>query len=83
MARELKVKVNGEEVAAVELSFETKREEWNEYTCEDGSTVRLKTVVQRVYRTEKRNQETGEPIYLVRSSNVMDVVPPEDVGGVH
>ena len=83
MSKRTKVFVQGKQVDAVELSFETVREEWNEYKCEDGSTIRLKTVVSKIHRSDLRNEVTGEPIFMVRSSNIVDVVAAEGEEGVH
>ncbi len=82
MAKQTKVPFRGEQVDAVELSFATVREEWNEYKCEDGSTIRLKTVVSKIHRSDQKN-EAGEPIFMVRSSNIVDVVVAEGEEGVH
>ena len=82
MAKQTKVPFQGEQVDAVELSFETVREEWNEYKCEDGSTIRLKTVVSKIHRSDQKN-EAGEQIFMVRSSNIVDVVVAEGEEGVH
>ena len=83
MTRQVKLRLQGEEVAAMEMKFETVREEWNEYKCADNSTVRMKTVVAKIYRTDQKNAETGDPIYVVRSSNIVDVVGPEGEEEVH
>ena len=83
MARQTKVPFEGKQVNAVELGFETVREEWNEYKCEDGSTIRIKTVVSKLHRLEQKNVVTGEPIFMVRSSNIVDVVMAEGEEDVH
>jgi len=72
LAKQTKLEFQGEKVDATELKFRTVHEEWNEYHCEDGSTVRLKTVAAKIYRTAKKRPD-GEPIYIVRSSNLIDV----------
>ena len=82
MGKRTKVPFEGKQVDAVELSFETVREEWNEYKCEDGSTIRLKTVVSKIHRSDQKNT-VGEPIFMVRSSNIVDVVVAEGEEGVH
>ena len=82
MSKRTKVAYQGKQVDAIELSFEIVREEWNEYKCEDGSTIRLKTVVSKIHRSDQRN-EAGEPIFMVRSSNIVDLVVAEGEEGVH
>lgn len=83
MAKQTKVLYQGKQVNAVELSFKTVAEDWNEYECEDGSVIRLKAVVSKIQRTELKNEATGEPIFLIGSSNVVDVVAAEGEEEVH
>ena len=83
MARQVKLNFQGKKVVATELTFTTTYEEWNEYKCEDGSTVRMKTVIAKIYRTDQKDVLTGEPVYIVRSSNIVDVVSTEGERGVH
>ena len=83
MARQVKLRFQGKNVDATELKFTTTLEEWNEYKCEDGSTLRMKTVVAKIYRTNQKNVQTGEPVYVVRSSNIVDVIEAEGEEEVH
>jgi hypothetical protein len=51
-------------------------EPWNEYTLEDGTVLRMKVVLVEVQRTSNYNAE-GEPIYAIKSANILDAkVPP-------
>ncbi len=65
--------IEGEDVA-----FNTILESWNEYKLEDGTEVRLKVIVKRVIRTQRRDAN-GEPIYVVQSQNVLDTRVPDDL----
>lgn len=58
----MKLTVNGKEQNVIELDFETTREEWNEYKLLDGGSVRVKTVVQRIFRVldEQGNPTSNE-----------------------
>lgn len=60
-----------------DIDFETKKEDWNEYKLEDGSVLKFKTVVSNVIRTENHDPMTGDPIYQVRSTNVVRIKVPE------
>jgi hypothetical protein len=73
MAR-VRVKVGDEWVEGEELDFEPLREQWNEYRCTDGSLVKLKIIVAKITKLDKRNQQ-GEPIYQVASTSVIAVTP--------
>ena len=66
---------NKEPVGAEDLEFETIREEWNTYRASDGSIIKLKTIVGKITRLDKYNED-GEPIYLVKSSSVVSAIVP-------
>jgi len=69
---------NGREIGAMDVDFETIKEDWNEYTLEDGTVLKFKTVVSSIIRTEDYDPMTGDPVYHVRSTNILRVkVKPE------
>ena len=73
------VKVAGPDGTIIEgedVDFTPTQEPWGIYRLEDGQTLRFKAVVTQVVRTEKRDNQ-GDPVYVVRSSNVLSVSPPE------
>ncbi len=75
----LKVRLpNGREIGAMDVDFETLKEDWNEYRLEDGTVLKFKTVVSSIIRTEDYDPMTGDPVYHVRSTNILRVkVTPE------
>jgi len=80
MNRRTKIQLpNGEEVDAVELSFQTSGEHWNEYLLDDGSVVRLKLVLTSIARIEGMYDPNGAPVYVAQSTNVMSVSAPENL----
>ena len=80
MVRRIEVEFHGETVEGDELDFETIHEGWNEYACEDGTTVKLKSVVSKVVRLVKPDP-SGEPIYMTKSGNILSVSPPPKRSG--
>ncbi|MEM3526431.1 MAG: hypothetical protein QXV37_03365 [Candidatus Jordarchaeaceae archaeon] len=58
------------------VRYSTLEEEWNEYVTEDGANIRVKITVVKVSRTNKTDNE-GEPIYLVATSLLPQVIPPK------
>jgi hypothetical protein len=57
-----------------ELDFEIVREDWNEYQLTDGSYMKIKTIVKKVYwildnTGNRRYTEEGDPFLLVSSVN--------------
>lgn len=77
MARIVKVKLaDGRDVNAMEVAFDIRREEWNEYELSDGGRVRVKTVVQKILKVvddEGRQvyDANGDPIMIARNSVVI------------
>lgn len=58
-----------------EVNFTSENDEWNNYKCEDGTTLQLKSQIISIKRTSKYDQ-FGEPIYMVHAQNmVKDDVP--------
>jgi len=58
-----------------EVNLIPEREDWNHYKLEDGTTIKLKTVLPKVQRTTKYDQ-LGEPLYIIYSQDiVIDDVP--------
>ncbi len=72
MGFKTKIIWQGREVPAEELDFEPLRESWNEYRLEDGTLLKIKTVVGKITRLDVYTAE-GDPVYNVASSNVVTV----------
>ncbi len=64
----------GETVLAAPIEYKPVQESWNTYSLEDGTTIRMKTIVTSVLRTDLKDAN-GVPVYVVRSQNVIDVRP--------
>jgi hypothetical protein len=67
---------DGHVIEGEEVQFEPQSEPWCVYRLEDGYTVRLKLVATQIIKTTQKDAD-GNPIYVVKSSNVMGVSPPE------
>jgi hypothetical protein len=79
VAKRTKVQWGNETVDGLDLDFRTLREEWNEYETEDGSRIRVKLVVSEIIRTDRFDQQTDQPIYVVRSGNIVVVKAPDEL----
>lgn len=64
---------DGQRARAVEVSFQSAQEHWNEYLLEDGSVVRLKPVATEIFRLIDRHDADGNPIYVLKSTNIVVV----------
>ncbi len=73
MERRTRVNWQGKEVDAVELPFQAAGEHWNEYLVNDGSVIKLKTITTQVFRLEGHYDNDGNPIYLIKSTNILAV----------
>ncbi|MEA1993147.1 MAG: hypothetical protein U9N35_01950 [Euryarchaeota archaeon] len=60
------------------IDFEEINEEWNEYRLDDGSTLKVKLVLQKVVRLDKYDNY-GEPVYRISHQIIVRVtdVPEE------
>lgn len=70
---------NGSEVEAKKVGIETMKEGWNEYMLEDGTVLKCKAKISNIVRTEQYDPMTGDPVYLVQSSNAMQVNAPDEL----
>jgi len=64
-----------------ELDFKTIREEWMNIQLEDGTVIRFKTVLVRVFETGQVDPITGEPKYNVEGQNIVVARAPDELKG--
>lgn len=72
-----KINVGGQEMMAEDVPFEAEREGWNTYILEDGTTLKLKTVLAEVLRVDGVYDPSGNPMYVVNANPVVSVNAPE------
>jgi len=77
MERLTKVFYQNREIEGVEVDFKTVKEDWNEYDLDDGTRIKLKSVASNIVRLPNEFDNEGNPVYMVKSSNVMTVSAPE------
>ena len=70
---------DGKLVSATEVGFRNSGEHWNEYLLDDGSVISIKLVVTSAFRVDDLFDEEGTPVYVVKSTNVMNVSVPEEL----
>lgn len=76
MERNTTINYKGKEREAVEVDFKIIREDWNEYHLDDGTRIRIKPVASLIIRVPNEFDNDGNPVYLLKSSNVMSVSAP-------
>ncbi len=57
----------------------TSNENWNEYILQDGSVIRLKAVATEIWRILDEYDQDGNPVYFVKSGNMITVIAPENL----
>lgn len=72
---------DGNPVQATEIGFRSSGEHWNEYLLDDGTVVRIKLVATAAHRVDGMFDQEGNPVYVVQSTNVMNVSSPDDIKG--
>ena len=77
MERNIKVSFEGKIAEGLDMDFKTIKEEWNEYQVNDGTIIRMKVVVTNIAKLTDKYDKEGNPIYLVKSSNVLSISAPE------
>jgi len=79
MERKTKIMFNGKMHDATFIPVTSSQEPWNEYILDDGSLLRLKTVVTEIYRIDGLYNAEGEPLYSIKSKNIASANSPEDL----
>ena len=72
-----RIKVQGQIKHGRLVPIQESTERWTELRLEDGTTIRMKPVATRVVRLPRQYDGNGSPIYVVQSTNVLDVAAPE------
>nr|MDO8044832.1 hypothetical protein [Candidatus Baldrarchaeota archaeon] len=57
-----------------EVSFEPKKEPWNEYRLEDDSILRFRTIAVKFFDTGEVDPLSGCPNYIVAHQNILSVI---------
>ena len=64
-------------VEAVEVAVEEATERWTDVKLSDGTQLRLKSIVLAVVRIEGRYDPDGNPLYQLKSNQLMTVTAPD------
>ncbi|MFQ5790612.1 MAG: hypothetical protein ACE5JI_09080, partial [Acidobacteriota bacterium] len=61
----------GRKVAGEKVDFDIEKENWNVYSLQDGTRLKIRLVVAQVIRLDGEYTVDGDPVYLVNSTNVV------------
>ena len=70
----------GQDMEGTIMTFRTAGEYWNEYLVDDGTVIKIKLVATEIVRIDGgHDPATGDPLYVVKSTNVISVQAPENL----
>jgi len=79
MPDKIKINFQGQEAWGERVPVQQSNEIWNQYLLADGAMIKMKTVVTEVVRIENQYDQEGNPVYAVKSANVLSVIAPEEL----
>ncbi len=65
---------NGQIVDGFEVGVKEANERWTDVTLEDGTSLRLKSVIMGAVRVPGQYDPEGNPMYILKANQVMTVV---------
>ena len=77
--RKIRLSPDGPEKEAQLIDIQQSNEHWNQYLLGDGTVIKMKLVATEVWRLESEWDQEGNPVYVVKSSNVLTVNPQEEL----
>jgi hypothetical protein len=81
----IRFKFQGTDVEGVPIGIANTHENWNEVLLDDGTTLRMKTVITDVLRIEEppMADAEGNPVYVVKSANIVRANSPATLKRTH
>ena len=77
--RKIQLGPAGPEKDAQLIEIQQSNEHWNQYLLRDGTVVKMKLVATEVWRIEGEWDHEGNPMHVIKSSNVVTVNPPDEL----
>lgn len=78
MERKKKIPLpDGRIVDASIIDVNSSQENWNQYLLSDGTVIKLKVVATEVVRVDGEYDAEGNPIYIIKSTNVVSAIVPD------
>jgi len=57
-----------------DVDFDVVGEDWNTYRLKDGTSLKVKLVLAGVIRLKNKYDPLGNPVYMIKSTNVVRVM---------
>jgi SAM-dependent MidA family methyltransferase len=74
-----KIQVGNEMVDAIPIRIRSSNEHWSEFFVDDGTLLRVKLIATEAFRVVDRHDADGNPLYVLRTHNVMTVQSPDNL----
>lgn len=55
------------------------KEPWAEYQLSDGSSIKTKTMILEIWRVKGEYDSEGNPLYVVKLNNVLNIIPADEL----
>lgn len=65
-----RIKYQNKEVIAKVIPFDIINDNWSEFSLNDGTTIRIRPVVNEILRLEDEYSQSGDPVYVIMSNNL-------------
>ncbi len=69
----MQIPYQGKMVDVEDVEVLTEKEAWNEYQLANGKVLRIKTTLIRVAKATMEKAPDGEPLYITRTNQIVDV----------
>lgn len=79
MSNKERLILGGKEVWGELIPVQQAQEGWSQYLLGDGSIIKMKVVVTDVFRIDNEYDAERNPVYYVKSTNVVSVNAPEEL----
>lgn len=79
MTDKVTVNYQGKPVSGTKVEYDIDKEDWNVYKLSDGTILRFKTVVSDIVRLDGIFNNENDPVYLVKSGNIINTNVPMEL----
>lgn len=70
---------NGKVIDGSIIEITSSQENWNHYLLEDGTAIKVKAVATEVVRVDGEYDNEGNPIYMIKTANIISINPSENL----
>ena len=73
------VQFQGKDCRGVKVAINKSTEHWSSVLLADGTEIKIKAAVVSAIRLKGQFDNDGNPVYMVKSANLLDVSSPDSV----